>query len=321
MHRREVIHGGLAASLLGPLAACDGGTGDTGASTTTGTTPDTRPEAPRIDQLAAGDVSLSRDETFDEDVPTVMLLAGHQAGEDYTLQALLDGEVVGETHFDVTLAWHDPEQGPPVAMSPAERVIRTVAVHNPYGEAAWFTITVDQDGDAFRTYLETTELLLAPGETREVAVMFEYTDDLDPRETRSESNVRITGQILDPRDWGEEPPADAPHVAGGSDFKVLNGWRTEFRDLEETRDGRSHGVAGQVVEVGTQDGVASGLVLITHRTLSGRSWTYDQETVGVERDGSFTAPLDADADEVRLMYLPAGSSKPYAPNETAWHRL
>jgi len=49
--------------------------------------------------------------------------------------------------------------------SPAERIIREITVHNPYDESSAFNIQAIQESGDYRTYLETTELILAAGES------------------------------------------------------------------------------------------------------------------------------------------------------------
>jgi M6 family metalloprotease-like protein len=60
-----------------------------------------------------GQVSLSRDATFNPKKPEVMLLAGFRPGA-YTLRCTnrLTGKVLGEARFAVTDMWHDGKNGP-----------------------------------------------------------------------------------------------------------------------------------------------------------------------------------------------------------------
>lgn len=62
-----------------------------------------------------GDVSLSRDDSFDDSKPDIMLLAGYQPG-DYQLQVVerSTGRVLGMADFIVTTLWKNEKEGPSI---------------------------------------------------------------------------------------------------------------------------------------------------------------------------------------------------------------
>jgi len=61
----------------------------------------------------AGEVSLSRDSTYDPSSPEIMLLAGHQPGT-YRLRAIskVSGDILAEGPFQVIAEWRNKETGP-----------------------------------------------------------------------------------------------------------------------------------------------------------------------------------------------------------------
>lgn len=65
------------------------------------------------DGPAGGQISLSRDVTFDPDRPDVMLLAGYKPG-DYSLEVRrsADGELLAKGEFSVNAQWKDAKSGP-----------------------------------------------------------------------------------------------------------------------------------------------------------------------------------------------------------------
>lgn len=194
--------------------------------------------------------------------------------------------------------------------SVATREMTSVTVGNPHGAPARVFLVGGQTNPVYRTYLEHTWLLLDPGETRSVRVMFEYAPTGDKRLDEAagleeadieefaqvDNDVGIHAVIEDPRDV----PAHAMNVLGGAQAQVVTGRATEFSDFDS--NGRT--AEGGVVTADDKEPVTDGLVIV--RGTSGRGekrrfWYWNAE---LER-GRFLIELgDEDWDRLRAFYVP-----------------
>ncbi len=112
--------------------------------------------------------------------------------------------------------------------------------------------------------------------------------------------VSVRGQILDPSS-DTELVNDSPFGTDGTDFRVLNGFRTEFRDLDADQGRSGWEISGSVVEVGTQDLVTGGAVVLSCG-LSERET--EEITVDVGSRGTFDGTCSSRAQSVRLIFVP-----------------
>ncbi|MCP4806382.1 MAG: hypothetical protein GY884_13645, partial [Proteobacteria bacterium] len=196
----------------------------------------------------------------------------------------------------------------------------SITVHNPYDEPTIFQLDTVQNGDRFRTYLETTELELDAGETEVVTVMFEYTATNVQEREREENDVRINGLIYDPRAEDEDYPfADAADAAGGVDIRVRTGLATEFTEFKAQVEGKRATFKGTVGEVGAGIPVTGGdvLVAIRHGDPSDPDYTYVSELMG--SNGVFEVSVsETDVLEGKAWFLGGATSTPYAPSESDW---
>jgi M6 family metalloprotease-like protein len=127
------------------------------------------------------------------------------------------------------------------ATSIPSREIAYVTVGNPYSERTRFFISAGQSNPLYRTYLEHDWLLLDPGETRRLRVMFEFAPDAeqsDPKVKKQKKKylrvpnfVNIAGAIEDPLD----PRLHGPSWATGVTAQIASGRSTKFRDVRRVR--------------------------------------------------------------------------------------
>ncbi len=211
--------------------------------------------------------------------------------------------------------------------SPPSREATYVTIGNPFDRPTRYHIVAFQTNPLYRTYLETTEALLGPGETRQVLVMIEYAvddyTDLLTRLGRGEAArkqvpawrnhpnfVRLQGYVTDPLD---------PHVIhpyGGAEIMVEQGRATRFIDLIAGNDVAS----GTVVTVSDNRPVRGGTVIATSRVLRGR--VLATVTTQAEVDGSFKVPLPAGWRETQLYFVPpTGFGDTESPRFTSTGRL
>jgi hypothetical protein len=154
--------------------------------------------------------------------------------------------------------------------SPSIREETAVEVGNPYNQPTRVWIIGQQSNPAYRTYLDSTWLLLEAGETRRVRVMLEYA--LDPRSDDVPADVRPFAEQLPeflrrPNDVGlhayAEDPTDEPRHAlellGGADVQVATGRATKF----ERFDSEGRVAFGTVVTADDRVPVPGGQVLVT----------------------------------------------------------
>lgn len=192
--------------------------------------------------------------------------------------------------------------------SPPSRETTEVEVGNPYDKPTRVFLVGGQTNPLYRTYVETTWMWLAPGETKKVRVMMESM--LDPDKGRPED--------VDPRDWDKffnrpadmgltafvEDPHDDPRHAlwqlGGAQVQVVTGRATEFAGVDPGRNF----VVGGVKALDGRGDVDGGTVLVTLSTGRGKS----KKTTTVEaplRNGRFATEFQGEWSRMDLYYVPA----------------
>lgn len=185
--------------------------------------------------------------------------------------------------------------------SPPSREMTSVSVHNPYPvDLRVHLRTIRSTSPLFRTYLEHTWLVLQPGETRDIRVMFEYAHLEDPVHVPeleryvgkpNEVSISAVAQLK------TSPPFEAHLPMGGVTARVLRGRATTF-----DRFGLDTPVVfGRVVAGDTGEPVTAGSVIVTVR--SGR--TEGDHVTALSGDGRFSLRLEGAWDSARAYYLPA----------------
>ena len=155
--------------------------------------------------------------------------------------------------------------------SPSTREETFVEVGNPYSKTTRVWVIAEQTNPLYRTYLDTTWLILKPGQRRRVRVRFEHI--LDPKANELPPDID-TGFLeedernrLRPNDVGlfsyaEDPnnsPRHALELLGGAQVQVTTGRATEFDRL--TNDGNV--IVGRVFTPDDGNGVPDGRVVVT----------------------------------------------------------
>jgi M6 family metalloprotease-like protein len=218
--------------------------------------------------------------------------------------------------------------------SPASREITFVEVGNPYSRATRVFVHPGQSNPLYRTYLEHTSLLLQPGETRKVRVMFEYDytnlfktpislgqgQTFDSRKQRQDNELNPDRLI---QKYRQQPnrvalaafidvPQEHPHtpeLLGGAEVQVVTGRKTKFDYFY--LDGQ---VGGRVVEdtAGRQPlGIGEGKVLVIFRNDDEPDKPLVvYEEARLDWDGRFVAKVTEKAVEIRFRtvqayYVPA----------------
>ncbi len=231
------------------------------------------------------------------------------AVEDYD-EEMSTANNVAQSNYDVIYS---------ASASPAARIRRTLTVHNPYDEETWFQLNASQRGENFRVYLETTELILEPGEEKAVVVMFEYTQE--SKEMRQEyARVQIDGWMVDPRVQSELGyTEDAADLVGGVDVLMLNGWKTLLDDTTIRKSDTGFTASGAVTRADNNELVSEGMVVAVGRYDSATDPTFRSTSVDVDVDGSFFIELESgDLIDVQVYYLPGESVTPYAMASSGW---
>jgi hypothetical protein len=191
--------------------------------------------------------------------------------------------------------------------SPPSREVTFVEVGNPYPVPTRVFLDPGQSNPLYRTYLEHTWLLLEPGETRKVMMMFEYapdnlSNDVYPPELvqkyrelqRVPNAVAMMSRIEDPND----SPRHKLDVLGGTQAQIVTGKATRFRQFKV--DDRR--VRGSVVTA-DQGQPAPGQVLLRVHRGTARKPDYAYQTVKLVQ-GAFSAALEAEGHTVDAYYLP-----------------
>ena len=205
--------------------------------------------------------------------------------------------------------------------SPSTREQTVIEVGNPYDRPTRVWIIGQQNNPLYRTYLDTTWLLLDAGETRPVKVMFELT--LDPKSDTVPADVQPYRELLrefvrQPNRLGLHAYAEQPHdnprhsleLLGGADVQVATGREVHFDRFD--REGRI--VTGTVVT--TDDGapVPGGRVLTTFTVDVRAPHEYLTVTSAV-KEGRFEARVPRTWRFARAEYLPEPG---FGPAVTDW---
>ena len=213
--------------------------------------------------------------------------------------------------------------------SPAERIISYVTVGNPYSLPTRIYINPNQTNPYYRTYLEHKSLYLNPGETRKVAIMFEYdpqiintvpvslgdqTIDDSNRNQLIESvykrfhyqpnNARFACFIVNPH--SKEHPAI--ELLGGAEVQVTTGRKTEFERFEAYKE-RDNTVSGAIITADDNQRVTQGKVIIIMKKVREEKTVEEYETIPVTTSGDFMFSINPDNTgkllSVQAYYLPA----------------
>jgi M6 family metalloprotease-like protein len=192
--------------------------------------------------------------------------------------------------------------------SPGSREIIAVEVKNPYDRQSRIFISGEQTNPLYRTFIEHRSLVLEPGETRNIRVMFEYADDtsgelaLDDADKdkykKTPNNVGLTAFIEDPKEW---PPHTA-ELLGGAQIEVVTGRSTKFENFDV--DGKKFN--GKVVTHDDGKSVPDGKVLLIFYASKGEKGekgekTYDELKIS---DGEFSAEISKEWDSVKAYFIP-----------------
>ena len=154
------------------------------------------------------------------------------------------------------------------------REILMVEVGNPYPIRTIINMVAGQTNPLYRTYLEHTWIMLDPGETKKIQVMFEYvgkrsskTDDIHEGQDRKyitlPNDLRITSFITDPRVY----PLHVIQTLGGAQIQIVTGKSTKFErfnvDNKEGEKETNDVISGLIV---TDEGipVSSGKVILIY---------------------------------------------------------
>lgn len=242
-----------------------------------------------------------------------------------------DGTLVTEMSPHNNLAQSNYDRFISAEGSPATRQITFVEVGNPYNEATRVFIRPGQSNPLYRTYLGATSLLLEPGETRRVEVMYEYDSSnvfrtpmslgkygwITPEKRGNEglaqraqklfgakpNRVDLAAFIEDPRD----PELHTAYRFSGAEAEIVTGRRTKFDYFY--KDGGQ--IGGRVVlDNRRPTGVNGGRVLLIYRNTEDPKnplTVYDE--VRLDWDGRFVVKtskkgLSIRPESLQAYYLP-----------------
>ncbi|MGM0556831.1 MAG: immune inhibitor A domain-containing protein [Myxococcota bacterium] len=203
-----------------------------------------------------------------------------------------------------------------VSSSPATREKAYINVRNPYEEEAVVFLDSRQTHDHFRTYISSRWVRLNPNETRQVPVMFEYSEDFTSNyrefeEYEPRNEVEISAWAVDPSVpfYGQER---TPQQLAGANFEIRAGYETEV-DMERIPepDARELNFMGVVRNVALENVVTRGEVMVTIRNEFG-SEIYRR--AAVNQNGVFELDVFVEGNwvELEVEYL---GSHPFAPSD------
>ena len=209
-----------------------------------------------------------------------------------------------------------------VTGSPSTREEAFVEVGNPYDKPTRVWIIGQQTNPLYRTYVDTTWLLLDAGETRRVKVMVEYA--LDPKSDTVPDDVRDFKPQIEklqrlPNDVGlhtyaeipEDDPRHALELLGGAQVQVATGRRSRFDRFEN----EGNVVFGTVVTDDDGAPVDGGTALVTVSRDPDAPQDYLAVPGRVEQ-GRFSVKIPrADWKVTRAEFLPPPG---FGPAETDW---
>jgi M6 family metalloprotease-like protein len=191
-------------------------------------------------------------------------------------------------------------------MSPAERVVTSLSVQNPYTAATRVYIYPGQSNPLYRTYLGNKWVDLNPGASRDVEIMFEYgpvgegaqdrevfgAGDLAKHRSRP-NDVSFAGMLRSPG------AVDSLMPASGVQVQVVTGKSTQFAALKIVRDG----VTGRVQTLRGRQAVRGGKVIVTARKARARA-REASSVANVSRSGAFRATVSAPYDRLEVYFVP-----------------
>ena len=206
--------------------------------------------------------------------------------------------------------------------SPSTREEAFVEVGNPYNKPTRVWIIGQQTNPLYRSYIDTTWVLLEPGEARRVKVMVEYA--LDPKSDHIPDDIREFKSRIEklqriPNDLGlhtyvEDPNDDPRHaleLLGGAQVQVATGRRSRFDSFGN--DGNV--VLGAVVTDDDGAPVDGGIALVTITRDPDAPQDYLSVPARVEQ-GKFSVKIPRDDWRfTRAEFLPPPG---YGPAETDW---
>jgi hypothetical protein len=209
-----------------------------------------------------------------------------------------------------------------VTGSPSTREEAFVEVGNPYDKPTRVWIIGQQTNPLYRSYVDTTWLLLEPGEIRRVKVMVEYA--LDPKSDTVPDDVRDFSSRIEklqriPNDMGlhtyiENPDDDPRHaleLLGGVQVQVATGRRTRFARFGNDGDV----VFGAVVTDDDEAPVDGGTALVTVTRDIDAPEDYLAVPAHVEQ-GTFAVKIPRDDWKLtRAEFLPPPG---FGPADTDW---
>jgi M6 family metalloprotease-like protein len=190
------------------------------------------------------------------------------------------------------------------------REMTTVTVGNPYPARTRVFLWPGQTNPLYRTYLQHTFLTLDPGETREVAMMFEFAPDNLSNKVLPDRTLREARKMLRvPNEVGTtawvEDPNDTPRhkvdLLGGAQMQVVTGRSTKFQRF--STDGPR--AVGLVVDAeGGQPAAGSVVVRVTRDEKDpAKQFEYTKAKLG---QGQFAVPFRMEgAREVQAFFVPA----------------
>lgn len=183
--------------------------------------------------------------------------------------------------------------------SAPSREMASAKVHNPFSEPVRAYIHVAKStSPLFRTYVEHKWLILQPGETRDVQLMFEYAYEKDPvwipeleRYIRKPNDVSICAIVHNHDELSQERI-----MLGGVTAQIVKGRATKIEDF-----GLDYPVAvGQVITVDKGDPVPGGKVILIIKPTGEEEY----RTVEVSQDGYFKINVPNDWNWIQAYYVP-----------------
>ena len=194
--------------------------------------------------------------------------------------------------------------------SPATREVTSVEIGNPYAIPARIFLIGNQSNPIYRTFIEHQWVVLNPGETRQVRVMFEYAPTGDKRADdaaglrqpdiqefeRIPNEVGVHAVVEDPRDV----PAHALQVLGGAQVQVVKGRGTRFDDVKP----EGGVLTGRVVAIDEKRPFPRGQLILTFSIGRGEKREVFNEPAKLGRGGTFKAALPDRWDSASVYFLP-----------------
>jgi M6 family metalloprotease-like protein len=192
--------------------------------------------------------------------------------------------------------------------SPPSREVTKLEVGNPYQQRTRVFVQAGHSNPLYRTYVEHTWLMLDPGETRDVTVMFEYAPDnltnkvFPPEKVKQyrklkkvPNKVAMLSRLEDP---GDEPRHKVD-IMGGAQAEIVTGRKTRFERFR-TQSGR---VSGSVVTVAGDSPAAGKVIVRLHDPAESRE-PFVFQTVKLVK-GAFAITMKHKAKAVDAYFMPA----------------